>query len=242
MDLKTFPKLAVITGAGHRLGKHFALSLAKIGYAIFVHYYSSASKALETADEVRSLGGICYTYKADLRDKYEILRIWEYIDSLPHVVEVLINSAAILTKGDVRSIKTEEFDDTIAINLRAPLICSQEAAKRMSNGGLIINISDIGAGKSWMRYPVYSISKAGLEVLTRIMAKALAPGIRVNAIAPGLVIPPSDPELDSWEKLIEKVPMKRSADPNEITSMVEYLINNLYITGQVIDIDGGFSL
>jgi pteridine reductase len=121
-------------------------------------------------------------------------------------------------------------------------MCSQEAAKRMALGGLIVNISDIGAGKNWLGYPAYSISKAALEVLTRLLAKALAPDIRVNAIAPGLVIPPEKGDVRVWEKLVEKVPLKRTASLSEITSMVDYLISNKYITGQVLEIDGGYSL
>lgn len=242
MELNNSSKLAVITGAGHRLGRCFALALAKKGYAILLHYHTSESHALETAEEIRSTSEFVYLHKADLSDCDDIIKMWKFIDSLPHVVDVLINSAATMNHDDVRTVSPKQFDDSMAINLRAPLICSQEAVKRMSNGGLIINVSDIGAGKNWVGYPVYTISKAGLEVLTRIMAKALAPKIRVNAIAPGLVLPPSDMSSDSWKKLIHKVPMERSAKPEEITSMVEYLIQNQYITGQVIDIDGGYSL
>lgn len=242
MDDTEFSKLAVITGAGHRLGKYFALSLAHQGYAILLHYYSSESLAMGTASEIKSIGGTVYTYKGNLKNIAEIFTMWEFIDGLPNPVEVLINSAATMVESDIRAVSIDDFDDSISINLRAPLVCSQEAAKRMLNGGLIINISDVGAGKTWMRHPVYSVSKAGLEVLTRILAKALAPKIRVNAIAPGLVIPPLDMADNSWEKLIEKVPLKRSAYPQEVTSMVEYLIQNKYITGQIIQIDGGYSL
>jgi pteridine reductase len=242
MKLNNSSKLAVITGAGHRLGRCFASALAKKGYAILLHYHSSESNAMETAAEIRKGGELVYLHQADLSDCNEIITMWKFIDTLPHVVGILINSAATMTHEDIRSVSPKQFDDSMAINLRAPLICSQEAAKRMSNGGLIINISDIGAGKNWVGYPIYSISKAGLEVLTRIMAKVLAPKIRVNAIAPGLVLPPSDMNSESWDKLILKVPMERSAKPEEITSMVEYLIQNQYITGQVIDIDGGYSL
>jgi NAD(P)-dependent dehydrogenase (short-subunit alcohol dehydrogenase family) len=241
METNNPSKLAVITGAGHRLGRCFAISLAKNGYAILLHYHSSESQALETAAEIRSIGKVAYLHQANLSDCTDIFKMWKFIDTLPHIVDVLINSAATMSHDDIRSVSPKEFDESMAINLRAPLVCSQEAGKRMSNGGLI-NISDIGAGKNWLGYPIYTISKAGLEVLTRIMAKALAPKIRVNAIAPGLILPPLDMNSDSWDKLIQKVPLKRSALPEEIASMVEYLIKNQYITGQVIDIDGGYSL
>ena len=242
MSINKIYKLAVITGAGHRLGRYLALYMAKKGYAILLHYNSSEIQAQETAEKIRGIGTPVLPFKADLREPSEIQQMWKYIDSLPYVLHILINSAAIMVQGDIRSTTTDEFDDQIAVNLRAPMICSQEAAKRMKTGGIIINISDSGAGKNWLGYPIYTISKAALEVLTRILAKSLAPEIRVNAIAPGLVFQNESVNAATWEKLIEKIPLKRSASPEEIASMVEYLIHNKYITGQIIEIDGGNSL
>jgi pteridine reductase len=242
MNLDATPKLAIITGAGHRLGSYFALTLAQRGYAILLHYHSSDSKVSDLIMHLKSFGSQVYPIKADLMNTNQIYEMWSTIDTLPHRVEILINSAAIMPKNDILTMSQTDFDRTMELNLRAPLICSQEAAKRMSGGGLIINISDIGAGKNWLSYPAYSISKAALEVLTRLLAKALAPNIRVNAIAPGLVIPPENGNDDLWESLIKKVPLRRAAASEEITSMLEYLITNKYITGQVITIDGGYSL
>jgi pteridine reductase len=235
-------KIAVVTGAGHRLGGEFALSLSRMGYAVLLHYNSSEIQAQRTAELIKSEGSEVYPYKADLTDFLQIKEMWKFIVSLPFGLEILINSAALMIHGDFSTISSSEFDETISLNLRAPFFCSQEAAKNMTTGGLIINISDVGAGKNWLGYPVYSISKSGLEVLTRILAKALAPNIRVNAIAPGLVIPPESGSENNWETLKEKIPLKRSGVTDEITSMVEYLISNKYITGQVLVIDGGYSL
>jgi NAD(P)-dependent dehydrogenase (short-subunit alcohol dehydrogenase family) len=242
MPVNKFSKIAVVTGAAHRLGGYIALSLAQQGYAILLHYYSSDRQANKMVESIKSMGVEVYTFKADLTDCEQIKKMWEFIDSLPHQIEILINSAAVMYQEDIRTLSASVFDETIALNLRAPLMCSQEAAKRMALGGLIVNISDIGAGKNWLGYPAYSISKAALEVLTRLLAKALAPDIRVNAIAPGLVIPPEKGDVRVWEKLVEKVPLKRTASLSEITSMVDYLISNKYITGQVLEIDGGYSL
>lgn len=237
-----YSKLAIVTGSAHRLGKYFALSLAQKGYSILVHYYSSEIYAKETRDEIKAMGVSAFLFKADLRNPADIYKMWEFVDTLNKDLKVLINSAAIMNKGDIRFMTTQEFDETISINLRAPFLCAQEASKRMSPGGLIINISDVGANMNWMGYPVYSITKAGLETLTRILAKVLAPDIRVNAIAPGLVLPPDEFNSLQWEKMIDKIPLKRSASPEEITSLMEYLIGNSYITGQIIDVDGGYSL
>jgi pteridine reductase len=234
--------IVIVTGAGHRLGRDFAVSLARLGYAVLVHYNSSEAKAIRTAEFIKSEGSDVYLFKADLTDFDQVKKMWNFIDTLPYELEVLINSAAIMVHGDIRTISLADFDDTMALNLSAPLLCSQEAARRMSSGGLIINISDIGAGKNWLGFPAYTISKAALEVLTKVMAKALAPNIRVNAIAPGLVIPQESENNKHWEKLVERIPLKRVATSLEITSMVEYLLNNKYITGQVLTIDGGSSL
>ncbi len=242
MLINKLNKMAVVTGAAHRLGKEFALSLSRMGYAIFIHYNSSNFLAENTAELIKAESGVAYLFKADLTDYLQIKEMWKYIDSLPTKLEVLINSAAIMKNNDIRTLSLSDFDETIALNLRAPLICSQEAAKKMTSGGLIINISDVGASKNWLGYPVYSISKSALEVLTKILAKALAPDIRVNAISPGLVFSPDYGDENNWAKLKDKIPLKRTAIASEITSMVEYLLINKYITGQVFTIDGGYSL
>jgi NAD(P)-dependent dehydrogenase (short-subunit alcohol dehydrogenase family) len=143
---------------------------------------------------------------------------------------------------DLLAVGVDDFDSEISLNLRAPLLCAQHAASRMDAGGLIVNISDVGAIRTWTGYPVYIMSKASLESLTRLLAKALAPEIRVNAIAPGFVYQSKNLSQEEWEKLLAKVPMKRSARPEEIASTLEFLIKNEYVTGQTIVVDGGYSL
>ncbi len=144
--------------------------------------------------------------------------------------------------GTPRELELQDWDSALDLNLRAPFLLAQQAAKRMTNGGLIVNITDIGAQKAWSRYPSYTVSKAGLESLTKLLARALAPGIRVNAIAPGLVLPSDVVTQEQWDKLIEKLPLKRAATLDEITYTLQFLINNEYITGQTIVVDGGYSL
>lgn len=242
MRVKNNKKIAVVTGAGHRLGKELAYSLARKGYSILLHYNSSEIQAMELAELIKDEGVDVFPYKADLTDFIQVKEMWKFVNSLPLELEILINSAAIMIQRDIATLTFSEFNETMDLNLRAPFFCSQEASKSMSPGGLIINISDIGAGKNWLRYPIYSISKSSIEVLTRILAKALAPNIRVNAIAPGLVLPPGSGNDKSWGELEAKVPLKRSATNAEITSAVEFLLTNKYVTGQVIAIDGGYSL
>lgn len=244
-------RLALVTGGAHRLGKAFALALARQGYAIGLHYHTSADKAETTAAEIRALGVSAFPLRADLTQPGEIESLFDEIDNLladpsfnvqHSTFNVLVNSAALMLRGDAQTLSAAEFDATMALNLRAPFLCAQQAARRMHSGGLIVNISDIGAAKAWSGFPAYTVSKAGLESLTKILARALAPKVRVNAIAPGLVIPPEDMPAQEWERLASRLPLKRPAAPEEIASALEFLLKNEYITGQTLRIDGGYSL
>jgi NAD(P)-dependent dehydrogenase (short-subunit alcohol dehydrogenase family) len=181
-------------------------------------------------------------FRADLSDPSQVEKLFRDIDSLGCHLQLLINSAAVMNSERLPTVSAENFDSEIAVNLRAPMLCSQCAALRMDAGGLIINISDAGASKAWSGYPTYVMSKAGVESLTRLLARSLAPNIRVNAIAPGFVYPSKNLTDSEWEKLLAKVPLRRAARPDEITGAIEFLLKNEYITGQTIVVDGGYSL
>jgi NAD(P)-dependent dehydrogenase (short-subunit alcohol dehydrogenase family) len=234
--------LALVTGSAHRLGKAFALSLARMGYSIALHYRGSADEAEHTVKEIRALGVDCLPIRADLTVPEKINFLFSLVDEFKTPLKVLVNSAAVMPVGKPQELKLKDWDAAIDLNLRAPFLLAQEAAKRMTVGGLIVNITDIGAQKAWSRYPSYTVSKAGLESLTKMLARALAPTIRVNAIAPGLVLPSGVVSKEKWQKLVDKLPLKRTATLEEITSTLEFLIRNEYITGQTIVVDGGYSL
>jgi NAD(P)-dependent dehydrogenase (short-subunit alcohol dehydrogenase family) len=236
--------LALVTGGAHRLGKAFALTLARMGYDLLLQYYSAEEQAKQTKAEIESFGVKVHLFQADLTQPDQIQSLFEQLDFIlyPSSFILLVNSAAIMPAGNPRELELLDWDSAIDLNLRAPFLLAQQAAKRMTAGGLIVNISDVGAQKAWSRYPSYSVSKAGLESLTKLLARALAPSIRVNAIAPGLVLPSDVVTKEQWDKLVEKLPLKRAATLDEITSALEFLINNEYITGQTILVDGGYSL
>lgn len=238
----TTPSLALVTGSAHRLGKAFALSLAQMGYAIALHYRGSADEAEKTVDEIRALGVDCLPIRADLTIPEKVEFLFSMVDEFHAPLKVVVNSAAVMPVGDPRSLDLQNWDSAIDLNLRAPFLIAQHAAKRMQAGGLIVNISDIGAQKAWSRYPSYTVSKAGLESLTKMLARSFAPDIRVNAIAPGLVLPADFVSDEQWQKLVEKLPLKRAATLEEVTSTLEFLIHNKYITGHTIAVDGGYSL
>jgi NAD(P)-dependent dehydrogenase (short-subunit alcohol dehydrogenase family) len=234
--------LALVTGSAHRLGKAFALSLARMGYSIALHYRGSAAEADHTVKEIRALGVDCLPIRADLTVPEKIDFLFSLVDEFKMPLKVLVNSAAVMPVGKPQELELKDWDAALDLNLRAPFLLAQEAAKRMTVGGLIVNITDIGAQKAWSRYPSYTVSKAGLESLTKLLARAFAPTIRVNAIAPGLVLPSDVVSRAKWDALVDKLPLKRPATLEEITSALEFLIKNEYITGQTIVIDGGYSL
>ena len=230
--------LALVTGAAHRLGKVFALTLARQGFDILIHYNRSSEAALQTQAEIEAVGRRVVLSQADLTDPEQIQALVSNLNSLT----VLVNSAAYMPSGNVEALTIENWDTALDLNLRAPFLLAQECAKKMTEGGLIVNVTDVGAQKAWSRYPAYIVSKAALESLTRILARALAPKIRVNAIAPGFVLQSDIVTDEEWQRLINRIPLKRAARAEEIASALEFLLGNEYITGQTIVVDGGYSL
>ena len=231
-------QLALVTGAAHRLGKSFALTLARLGYDIILHYHSAIDEALQTKLEIESLSRKVILTRADLTDPTQIESLLSNIEYLG----VLVNSAAFMPKGSIDTLTLENWDTALDLNLRAPFLLARECTKKMTDGGHIVNITDVGAQKAWSRFPSYTVSKAALESLTRILARAFAPKIRVNAIAPGFVLQSDIVPPEEWERLIGRIPLKRPARTEEITSALEFLLHNQYITGQTIVVDGGYSL
>jgi len=234
--------LALVTGAAHRLGRLFALTLARHGYTILLHYHQSNEAAAASAEEIRALGVQVHLAEADLTDAEQIHALFSMVDSLQIPLKVLINSAATMNHADLRMTTTEDWDATLNLNLRAPFLLGQQAAKRMPQGGLIVNISDAGVGKAWTAFPAYMISKSGLETLTRLQAKTYAPNIRVNAIAPGLALPSWETTAEKWEKMVDRLPLKHAAALDELSGTLEFLLKNESVTGQTIVVDGGYSL
>jgi pteridine reductase len=240
-----FP-LALVTGGAHRVGRIFALALARRGHAVLLHYHASAGPASETAGEIRALGVPVFPLAADLTTDDGIAAVLSALDTrlaeLGQSLKVLVNSAAVMNRGDVRDLPAAAWDETFALNLRAPFLLAQGAARRMTGGGLIVNVTDAGADKAWTGFPAYTVSKAALESLTRLLARACAPGIRVNAIAPGLVLPSDKVSAGEWERLVKRLPLGRPATEDEIAAALEYLLVNESVTGQTLKVDGGYSL
>jgi len=151
------PPLALVTGAAHRLGKIFALTLARLGYDIVLHYHSSEEEALQTKAEIESLSRKVFLIQADLTQPSEIQSLFTQLDNILHsssfILEALVNSAAFMPSGNVDALSLENWDTSLDLNLRAPFLLAQHCAKKMTDGGVIINITDVGAQKAWSRYP-----------------------------------------------------------------------------------------
>jgi len=243
-----FP-LAIVTGGAHRLGRAFALTLAYEGYAVLIHYHRSSQLAAKTVPEIKSFGVPAFSMQADLTQAEHVNALFTLVDSLLSQPEtqlshlaVLVNSAAVMPRGNAQTLPVEEWDAALDLNLRAPFLCAQQASTRMKRGGLIVNVSDVGAEKAWSRFPSYTVSKSALESLTRVLARSFAPSVRVNAIAPGLVLPSDNMTGEEWDRLVSRLPLKHTATTEEIASALEFLLKNEYVTGQTIVVDGGYSL
>ena len=234
--------LAVVTGAAHRIGLAIALELARQGYAIGLHYHRSAEKVEAAAEQVRAMGAPVYLLPADLSDPAQVEDLFLRIATLGHPLKVLVNSAAVMPRGDLREMPVEEWDGTLDLNLRAPWLCAKAAARLMEGGGCIVNISDTGANKLWTTYPAYTVSKSALETLTRLLAKALAPQVRVNAVAPGLILPSAEVPGEVWQRLVDRLPLKTAGSPEDVARAVLFFVQNSYVTGQILAVDGGYGL
>ena len=240
--------VALVTGASRRLGKAIAGALAAEGCAVVLHYGRSREAAETTADELRQLGTEVETISADLRNEAEIVEMFRCVEERFGYLDVLVNSAASFEKKVLTAIASEDWERVMAVNLKAPFLCTQLAApflrqarKSRSEPGLVVNIGDLSGELPWPGYAHHGTSKAGLLHLTRIAARELAPAIRVNAIVPGPVLPPPEASEDDpqWRDLIRRIPAGRSGRPAEVGQTVVFLARNDFIYGETIHVDGG---
>jgi NAD(P)-dependent dehydrogenase (short-subunit alcohol dehydrogenase family) len=242
-EKKLFGRVALVTGAAKRLGRAVAMRLAHEGADVAIHYGKSAAEAKEVVEEITKLGRRSAAFSAELTDVGAIRKL--IADVVAHFgrLDILINSAANFLETKFAETSESTWDASLDTNLKALFFCSQAATPHLarSGRGAIINFSDIGGLMGWREFLPHSISKAGVIMLTRVLAKELAPNVRVNALAPGTITMPGDPP--EWqEDFIKRAPLQRSGRPDEIADAVMYLITAEFVTGQVLVIDGGRSL
>ncbi len=239
-------KIALVTGAAHRVGRGIALALAREGAHLVLHYGRSAEAAQQTAVEVAALGVETLPVQADLAQPAAIERLFNTIRGRFGQLDVLVNSAASFERRPFDHITVSEWDAVLAVNLRAPFLCMQQAARLMhaGAGGAIVNIADLSGMHPWVEFAHHAASKAALIHLTRVAARELAPAIRVNAIVPGPILPPPGVSVDDagWQAAIDRVPLRRAGSPEAVGQAVVYLAQSDFVTGQVLAVDGGEGL
>jgi pteridine reductase len=238
MELKG--RVALVTGGGTRVGRVIALALGRAGMRVGVHYASSQKGARETADEIIRGGSEAQTLPGDLMDPATGPRLVEHTVKVFGSLDVLINSAAVMLRTPVGEVLVEDWDAMFALNLRAPFFLCQVAARAMKErGGSIVNIADLAAFETWRGYIPHSITKAGIVQMTKGLAHALAPKIRVNAIAPGPVLLPEGWTQEQADKLISTTPLGRLGSAEDVAQAALYLLTADYVTGETIIVDGG---
>ena len=241
-ELPLAGKVALVTGAAKRLGRAVAMRLAEEGADVVVHYNSSAKEAEQAVGEIEKLGRRAVAHQAQLGSVSEIRRMFDEAGKEFGRLDVLVNSAANFLPGSIVSTTEEIWEASLDTNVKAPYFCAQAAAPLLRRTkGTIVNFADAGGLLGWPGYIPHSISKAGVVMLTKVLAKALAPEVRVNAIAPGTITMPGDPP--EWEgDFVKLAPLGRTGTPNDVADAVSYLIHAQFMTGHVLVLDGGRSL
>ncbi len=229
---------ALVTGAGIRVGRVIAETLLEKGAHTAIHYGHSEGGAKELAASAPK-GLKVPTLQADLSDATAAQALGARAAKELGGLDILVNSAAIMEQIPVAEVTPADWDRTMNLNLRGAWFVAQGAAAAMKEGGAIVNIADLAAFERWASYAVHCISKAGVVVMTELMAKAYAPKVRVNAIAPGAVLLPDDWDEATRRKFAETTPLKRLGSPEDVASAVVYLLESDYVTGETLVVDGG---
>jgi pteridine reductase len=233
-------RVALVTGAGRRVGRAIATGIARQGARLAVHYNSTVDGAQQLVDAINGSGGEARLFQADLAVADAATSLVERVGAAFGALDVLINSAGIMQRTPVGTVTATAWDTIFNINLRAPFFAAQAAATLMrARGGVIVNIADLAGLETWSGYVPHGISKAGVIQMTRALAHALAPHVRVNAVAPGAVLLPDHWDEAAASHLVATTPLHRLGTPDDVVGAVLYLIQADYVTGHTIVVDGG---
>lgn len=232
-------RVGLVTGSGRRVGRALALALAERGYDLAVHHHASRTGAEETTARARGMGVRAETFAADLASDAGPAALVRNVVERFGRLDVVVNSAAVMLRQPVGEVTAAGWDAVFNLNVRAPFLVAQEAARYLPDGGVIVNIADLAAFEHWPGYLPHGASKAALVYLTEGLARVLAPRIRVNAIAPGTVLLPDGWDDDSARRLEDTTPLGRWGTPEDVVRALGYLLDAPYVTGETLVVDGG---
>jgi NAD(P)-dependent dehydrogenase (short-subunit alcohol dehydrogenase family) len=231
-------QVALVTGAAKRIGRSIALRLAADGADVVVNYATSKPEAEGVVREIEALGRRAAAIQADVSKRHEVRELFAGVESNFGRLDILVNNAGQFFEAKFEELTDEQWDGIMDANLKSQFLCAQAAAPMMKRQGRgrIINLSSLGGLLAWPAYTHYCVSKAGVIMLTRCLARALGPEILVNSVAPGTIqFPGEAPD----EEYIRRVPLHRTGTGDDIAGAVAYLATAEFVTGQVIAVDGG---
>lgn len=231
---------AIVTGGAVRIGRALALHLARNGWDIALHYRASGNSAQSAVEEIRGLGRLCKSFQCDFS---EIRTVEKFIDQILDAfsdVRLLINSASVFINQTIENSEIDTLADALSINLMAPYLLMRDYKKKVGKG-MIVNILDERILRNLPGFSAYSVSKAGLAHLTELAALEWGRSLRVNAIAPGLILPPANGSPDYLQRASAQVPMNTHGNVDDIARGLQYLIDSPFVNGETLFIDGGES-
>lgn len=244
---------ALVTGAGARVGRRIAVELARHGFHVAVHYRGSRKGAETTLKELKSVGGDGWLVQADLGVVESCRKLVAEVAERWDGLEALVNNASMFDPVPFEQITVDHWEQMQAVNVRAPFLLAQGLLPQLRNGkgatgaqdgegGVVVNIVDIGADRPVSGYAHYSVSKAGLAMLVKAMAVELAPAVRCVGVSPGQVMWPPDYSEERRARLASRIPMKRRGDGEDIARLVRFLVTEApYINAEIVAVDGGLS-
>jgi NAD(P)-dependent dehydrogenase (short-subunit alcohol dehydrogenase family) len=238
-------QVALVTGGGKRIGRTIALTLGRAGADVVVNYHQSGEGALATVGEIAALGVRAEALRADVSRPRQVAAMFRAVEKHLGRLDLLVNNAGVFFPRKWDELEERDWDRVLGANLKGPFFCAQAAARVMMRQGRgnIINISSLGGLQAWPSYMHYCASKAALISLTRSLAKALAPTIRVNSVAPGTILFPDEKRDATVRKMIRAIPLRKAGAAEDIAQTVLFLATRSeFITGQVFAVDGGKSI
>ena len=234
-------RVALVTGAARRIGRSIALKLAAEGADVVVNYRSSKTDAEQVIAEITSGGRRALVWQADVSRRDDVLGMLAAVERDFGRLDILVNNAGIFFPAKFEQLTEDQWDTILDTNLKSQFLCAQAAAPllKRTGRGRIINLSSLGGLLAWPLYTHYCVSKAGVIMLTRCLARALAPEITVNTVAPGTISFPGEPPDEDY---IRRAPLRKTGTAEDIAGTVAFLAQSDFITGQVFVVDGGRAL